>query len=690
MRPADDLVVDAGVDRLDVARLQTLMRKRRRPCLVVVQSSLAAPRSAAVAIRAAPAANITPARTILLGCMWPSSRLVWPLVYHVCHRISQSGRSSYRGLRGRDALDRASHRGAGASLPGDPRAQGAGRRGAARRRRSRSSRPRRAGALLTDVDGNTFIDFTGGVGCLNVGHSHPKVVAAARSSSSASPTPTSRSSRTSRTSSWPSACSSGRRSPARRRRRSSTPAPRRSRTRSSSRAPTRSGPAVIAFEGGFHGRTLLSLSLTSKTHPYKAGSGRSRPRSTACRSRTTTAGPTPRDALAALERTLVTQVAAETVAAIVVEPVQGEGGFVVAPPEFLEGIRRICDDNGIVLVVDEVQTGFAPHRHAVRDRALRRRARPDHDRQVDRRPGCRSPACSAGPRSWTRPGPNAVGGTYVGNPVAQAAALAVLDVIDEEGLLEPRRPRSARRSRARMLGWQGRFDEIGDVRGLGAMLAIELVHDRESKNPAPELVSAVCERGVPQRAAADERRASTRTSIRVLVPLTIADGELEEALGVWEQALEHVLSRVVPRTRRENARAMMVGEVIADRYELEELVGKGGMSSVYRAHDRLLERTVAIKLLHEHYSARRGLRRALPARGARGGAALAPEHRHRDRPRRGGRPPVHRLRVRRRPEPEAARREQGAAARADGARARRSRSAARSRSRTRAGSSTAT
>src|SRR5205085_4759321 len=117
-------------------------------------------------------------------------------------------------------------------------------------------------------------------------------------------------------------------------------------------------PAVIAFEGGFHGRTLLSLSLTSKTHPYKAGLGPFAPEIYRVPFAQDYRGPDPKTALRALERALVTQVAAEQVAAIVLEPVQGEGGFVVAPPEFVAGVRRICDDNGIVLVIDEVQTGY--------------------------------------------------------------------------------------------------------------------------------------------------------------------------------------------------------------------------------------------------------------------------------------------------------------------------------------------
>jgi 4-aminobutyrate aminotransferase/(S)-3-amino-2-methylpropionate transaminase len=137
------------------------------------------------------------------------------------------------------------------------------------------------------------------------------------------------------------------------------------------------------------------------------------------------------------------------------------------------------------------------------------------------------------------PGSNAVGGTYVGNPVAQAAALAVLEVFDEEGLVE-RAAVVGETIRARMLEWQDRHEEIGDVRGLGAMLAIELVHDRESKNPAPELVAAVCDEAL--RNGLLLLSAGTYSNVvRVLVPLTIGDAELAEALGVWEQALEHVL-----------------------------------------------------------------------------------------------------------------------------------------------------
>ena len=395
-----------------------------------------------------------------------------------------------------------------------------------------------SGATMTDVDGNTFLDFTGGVGCMNVGYSQPGVIAAAREqlerffhtdftivpyepyvelaerllARTPISAPTKAASFNAGTEAVENAVKFA-------------------------RAFTKR-PAVIAFEGGFHGRTLLSLSLTSKTHPYKAGFGPFAPEVYRAPFAQDYRGPDARTALAALERMLVTSVAAETVAAIVIEPVLGEGGFVVAPRDFMAGVRRICDDNGIVMVVDEVQTGFC--------RTGKLFAIEHYDVEPDLITIAKSVAAGL-PLSGVlgraaimdAPGRNAVGGTYVGNPVAQAAALAVLDAFDEEGLVE-RAVAVGETIRTRMLGWQGRFDEIGDVRGLGAMLAIELVHDRESRDPAPELVAAVCDHAFRNGLLLLSAGIYSNV-IRVLVPLMIGDGELEEALGVWEQALEHVL-----------------------------------------------------------------------------------------------------------------------------------------------------
>ena len=394
------------------------------------------------------------------------------------------------------------------------------------------------GATLTDVDGNTFIDFTGGVGCLNVGHSHPRVVEAAQEQLE----------RFSHT--------------------DFTIVPYETYVRLAERlcelapisdaraaffnagteavenaikfARSHTGrPAVIGFEGGFHGRTLLSLSLTSKTHPYKAGLGPFAPEVYRVPFPNDYRGPDWETALAALERALVTQVAAETVAAVVIEPVQGEGGFVVAPREFMDGVRRICDEHGIVMVVDEVQTGFG--------RTGKLFAIEHYGVEPDLITIAKSIAMGL-PLSGVigkaeimdAPGDSAIGGTYVGNPVAQAAAHAVLDVIEEENLCA-RATVLGDTMRTRMEGWKERFPQIGDVRGLGAMLAIELVSDRGTQEPDADTATAIVEEAV-RNGLLLLKSGIYSNCIRVLAPLTLTDAELDEALGVWEQALEGTLS----------------------------------------------------------------------------------------------------------------------------------------------------
>jgi 4-aminobutyrate aminotransferase / (S)-3-amino-2-methylpropionate transaminase / 5-aminovalerate transaminase len=390
------------------------------------------------------------------------------------------------------------------------------------------------GATLTDVDGNTFIDFTGGVGCLNVGHSHPKLIEAAQEQLTrfshtdftvvpyevyvtlaerliaVSPFtgPAKAAFFNAGTEAVENAIKFARSYTKR--------------------------PAVVVFEGAFHGRTLLAMTMTSKTHPYKAGLGPFAPEVYRVPFAQDYRGPDTRTALAALERALVTQVAAEQVAAIVIEPVQGEGGFVVAPRDFMTGIRRLCDEHGIVLVVDEVQTGFG--------RTGKMFAIEHYGIEPDLMTVAKSIAGGL-PLSGVigkaeimdAPPDSAIGGTYVGNPVAQAAALAVLDVFEEENLVE-RAQQIGERIRERMVSWQERIEQIGDVRGLGAMLAIEFVRDRDSKEPNPELATAVV-------AAAAERGLLLLKSgiysncIRVLCPLVLTDAELDEALEVWEDAL---------------------------------------------------------------------------------------------------------------------------------------------------------
>jgi 4-aminobutyrate aminotransferase/(S)-3-amino-2-methylpropionate transaminase len=376
------------------------------------------------------------------------------------------------------------------------------------------------GATLTDVDGNTFIDFAGGVGCLNVGHSHPHVVQAAQEQLD----------RFSHT--------------------DFTVVPYEVYATLSERllalAPF-TGPAkaaffnagteavenavkfaraftgrsaVIGFEGAFHGRTYLSLALTSKTHPYKAGLGPFAPE----------VYRVPFNDLEAIRRAFKVLVAPEDVAAIVFEPVQGEGGFVPATPEFVGGLRELCDEHGIVLVCDEVQSGFA--------RTGRFFAIEHFGVEPDLITVAKSIAMGL-PLSGVlgkaaimdAPAEGGVGGTYVGNPVAQAAALAVLDVIEDESLVE-RSASLGETMRARMLAWQERFPQVQEVRGLGSMLAIRL-SDAEL---ASRVVAEALSRGLLLLKAG-----VAGDAIRVLVPLVIADGELEEALQAWESALEAAL-----------------------------------------------------------------------------------------------------------------------------------------------------
>jgi 4-aminobutyrate aminotransferase/(S)-3-amino-2-methylpropionate transaminase len=395
------------------------------------------------------------------------------------------------------------------------------------------------GATLTDVDGNTFIDFTGGVGCLNVGHSNPRVIEAVQEQAARSfhtdftivpyeiyVTLAERLAATAPISGQVKAAFFN----------AGTEAV--ENAVKFSRAYTKRS-AVIAFEGGFHGRTLLSLSLTSKTHPYKAGLGPFAPEVYRVPFAQDYRGPSAGEALAALERALVTQVAAENVAAIVIEPVQGEGGFVVAPPEFLAGVRRICDDNGIVLVIDEVQTGFG--------RTGKMWGIEHYDVEPDLMTVAKSIAGGL-PLSGVlgraeimdAPGDSAIGGTYVGNPVAQAAALAVLDVFEEDGLVE-RAAQIGDTIRERMQAWQQRWAAVGDVRGLGAMLAIELVHDQDTKDPAPDLATKIVE-AAAERGLLLLKSGIYSNCIRVLVPLVISDAQLDEALGVWEDALDSALT----------------------------------------------------------------------------------------------------------------------------------------------------
>jgi len=394
------------------------------------------------------------------------------------------------------------------------------------------------GSTITDVDGNTFIDFVGGVGVMNVGHGHPKVVQAIAEQAErfvhtdftvvayelyvelaerlGDLVPISGETRGAFFNAGAEAIENA-----------------------VKLARLRTGRhAVIAFDGAFHGRTLLALTMTSRTHPYKTGLGPFAPEVYRAPYPNAYRGPDPETALATLERMFSTHVPAEHVAAVVFEPQLGEGGFVPAPPAFVEGLRRICDEHGIVLVADEVQTGFG--------RTGRMFAMEHFDVEADLITVAKSiagglPLSGVFGRAAIMDGAHrgAIGGTFIGNPVALAAAGAVLDVFEEEDLVG-RAVLLGGALRSRMLEWQERWPQIGDVRGLGAMLAIELVEDPATKSPAPDLVAEVIEAAL-QRGLLLLKAGVYGNCIRVLCPLTTSDGELDEGLDVWEEALIAVL-----------------------------------------------------------------------------------------------------------------------------------------------------
>ncbi len=293
--------------------------------------------------------------------------------------------------------------------------------------------------------------------------------------------------------------------------------------------------AIIAFGGGFHGRTLACISLTGKVQPYKAGFGPMLPEVYHLPFPMSYHGVSVEQSLQALDHLFKADVDPARVAAIIIEPVLGEGGFYVAPVELLRKLRATCDQYGILLIVDEIQTGFA--------RTGRLFAIEHSGVEPDLMTIAKSVAGGV-PLSavigkaeiMDSPVPGGLGGTYGGTPLACAAGLAVLDVIREEQLLN-RAQHIGHFMTSRLKGLQVRFPSIGDVRSLGAMVAIELVKNCNANEPDAELTRALVQ--------AAGRRGLILLScgiysnvIRFLAPLTITDALLKEGFNIFEQALD--------------------------------------------------------------------------------------------------------------------------------------------------------
>jgi 4-aminobutyrate aminotransferase / (S)-3-amino-2-methylpropionate transaminase / 5-aminovalerate transaminase len=393
-----------------------------------------------------------------------------------------------------------------------------------------------SGALVTDVDGNVLIDFAGGIGTLNVGHANPAVVAAAREQLGRLThtcfsvalyegyvalaetlnriTPGSFPKKTILLNSGAEALENA--------------------VKIARSATGRE--AVVVFDHAFHGRTLLTMSMTSKVRPYKFSFGPFAPeiyRLPYPYPYRMPAGGVP-SWIAAVEEFFYTQVAAEKVACLVMELVLGEGGFVVAPPEAVTYLARLCREKGILLVVDEVQTGFGrtgrlfacEHYGIAPDLITMAKSMGG---------GLPISAVTGHAEIMDRAPVGGLGGTYTGNPVSCAAALAAIGFLEEQRLSE-RAAEIGRIVESRFHGFFERFPFIGEARGLGAMRALEIVTDRASKQPDKERTSAVlkkaCENGLILLSSGTHGNV-----IRTLMPLTITDDELSEGLEVLEHAL---------------------------------------------------------------------------------------------------------------------------------------------------------
>jgi 4-aminobutyrate aminotransferase/(S)-3-amino-2-methylpropionate transaminase len=398
------------------------------------------------------------------------------------------------------------------------------------------------GAIIEDVDGNRFIDFAGGIGAMNIGHTRPEVTRAiieqaekfthtcfsvmmyesyiALAERLVKLTPGDFPKKAIFFNSGAEAVENA--------------------VKIARYATGR--PAIIAFDNAYHGRTLMTMTMTARVKPYKYRFGPYAPEVY----RAPFPYPyrmnmTPEEAsrfcLQELERMFVGEVAPDQVAAIVIEPVQGEGGFMIAPPGFLRDLKSLCEKHGILFIADEIQTGFCrtgkmfavQHDGVVPDLLI-----------VAKSMAAGMPISGVIGRADLMDAPPAgmLGGTYSGNPVACAAALAVLDLYEQEDL--------AARSRAigqvildHFTKLQERYAFIGEVRGLGGMVAMELVKDRTTKEPNTQATNEILA-AAHQRGLVLIKAGMYDNIIRVLVPLCVTDEQLQQALDIIDAAVRLV------------------------------------------------------------------------------------------------------------------------------------------------------
>ena len=391
-------------------------------------------------------------------------------------------------------------------------------------------------AEVWDVEGNRYIDFVGGIAVLNTGHRHPKVVAAAKAqedlythtSFQVMPyapyvelaerlndlAPGDHAKKTLLVTTGAEAVENAVKI---------------------ARAAT-GRPGVIAFTGGYHGRTLLTLGMTGKISPYKKDVGPFPTDIYRAPFPSARDGITVQDALTGLRNLMLTDAQPERIAAIIIEPVLGEGGYTPVPSEMMQALRALCDQHGIMLIADEIQAGFGrtgkwfaiEHSGVVPDLIT-----------VAKSMAGGYPVAGVIGRAEVMDAmaPGGLGGTYGGNPVACAAALAAIDAIEEEGLLE----------RSTQMGefFKQRFAEIGaraapyrmwDIRGLGGMVAVEFVTDFASATPDADLTKRVVAHAL-KRGLVLLSCGLHGNALRIMTPLTASDAILEEGLAIFEEAL---------------------------------------------------------------------------------------------------------------------------------------------------------
>ncbi len=388
---------------------------------------------------------------------------------------------------------------------------------------------RAKGSELWDVSGKRYIDFAGGIGVMNVGHAHPRVMQAVHEQLERA---THTSFQVVHYESYlrlaERLCEVAPIAGARKAIFFSTGAEAIENAVKIARAAT-GRPAVISFRGGFHGRTLLALSLTGSVQPYKQDFGPyatevyQTPFPYAYRGWTTEA------AIADLENLLESEVSPKRVAAIVIEPVLGEGGFVPAPPDFMRKLRELCDRHGILLIVDEIQTGFG---RTGKFFAIEHSGVQPDLITVAKSLAAGFPLSGVIGRAevMDAPDPGGLGGTYGGNPVACAAGLAVMDIMRDEKLPQ-RAARIGSVVEERMQSWAQDHELIGDVRVVGAMAGMELVRDRKSKEAADKETAKVLATA-REKGLIILRCGMHHNVVRTLMPLTIPDDQLEQGLDI--------------------------------------------------------------------------------------------------------------------------------------------------------------